>query len=85
MEDQEDREAFENDVDVLVQVALFAIVMGLLGIIFFYIGISLGWLYVRMLSPTRRTISCLSLGIHGCRSRLGSRPDRDVYHLEQGQ
>ncbi|KAI0746714.1 urea transporter [Daedaleopsis nitida] len=26
-------------------VALFAIVMGLLGIIFFYIGISLGWLY----------------------------------------
>ena len=28
-------------------VALFAIVMGLLGLIFFYIGISMGWLYVR--------------------------------------
>ena len=27
-------------------VALFAIVMGLLGLIFFYIGISMGWLYV---------------------------------------
>ena len=29
-------------------VALFAIVMGILGLIFFYIGISLGWLYVRI-------------------------------------
>ncbi len=29
-------------------VALFAIVMGLLGLIFFYIGISMGWLYVRV-------------------------------------
>ena len=25
---------------------MFAIVMGILGLIFFYIGISLGWLYV---------------------------------------
>jgi len=28
------------------QVALFAVAMGLLGVIFFYIGISMGWLYV---------------------------------------
>ena len=31
---------------VYSQVALFALVMGLLGLIFFYIGISMGWLYV---------------------------------------
>ena len=30
-----------------MQVAAFSIVMGLLGLIFFYIGISMGWLYVR--------------------------------------
>ncbi|KAF7792790.1 hypothetical protein EIP86_003889 [Pleurotus ostreatoroseus] len=29
----------------LIAVALFAVVMGLLGLIFFYIGISMGWLY----------------------------------------
>ena len=28
------------------QVACFAVIMGLLGLIFFYIGISMGWLYV---------------------------------------
>ncbi len=32
-----------------MQVALFAIVMGILGLIFFYIGISMGWLYVSSL------------------------------------
>lgn len=31
----------------VLQVAFFAVVMGLLGLIFFYIGISMGWLYVR--------------------------------------
>lgn len=31
------------------QVAFFAVVMGLCGLIFFYIGVSMGWLYV---SPT---------------------------------
>ena len=29
-----------------VKVAFFAVVMGFLGLIFFYIGISMGWLYV---------------------------------------
>ena len=33
--------------DARTQVACFAIVMGFLGLIFFYIGISMGWLYVR--------------------------------------
>ena len=30
-------------------VALYAIVCGLAGLIFFYIGVSMGWLYVRQL------------------------------------
>lgn len=29
-----------------LQVALYALVMGLAGLIFFYIGVSMGWLYV---------------------------------------
>lgn len=37
-------------------VACFAIIMGLLGLIFFYIGISMGWLYVRIpLHPLNQT------------------------------
>ena len=39
-------------------VALFAIVMGILGLIFFYIGISMGWLYV---STHRRSGCCIRL------------------------
>ncbi len=35
-----------RELTLFTQVALFAIVMGLLGLIFFYIGISMGWLYV---------------------------------------
>ncbi len=29
------------------KVAFFAVCMGIAGLIFFYIGISMGWLYVR--------------------------------------
>lgn len=30
-----------------LQVAFFAVCMGIAGLIFYYIGISMGWLYVR--------------------------------------
>jgi hypothetical protein len=33
----------------VLKVAFFALCMGLAGLIFFYIGISMGWLYVRYL------------------------------------
>ena len=39
------------------QVAFFALAMGLLGLIFFYIGISMGWLYVSIFrSPLRSLV-----------------------------
>jgi hypothetical protein len=31
----------------VAQVACYALVIGLAGLIFFYIGVSMGWLYVR--------------------------------------
>lgn len=31
-----------------LKVAFYALVMGLAGLIFFYIGVSMGWLYVRI-------------------------------------
>lgn len=34
-------------------VGAFAIIMGLLGVIFFYIGISMGWLYVSLHFPNQ--------------------------------
>lgn len=37
-------------------VAAFAIAMGIFGVIFFYIGVSMGWLYVR-----HRLIRCINL------------------------
>ena len=63
--------------------------MGFLGLIFFYIGISMGWLYVRWDFPPSLRIApshrAPSTGIHGGRARLGGRADRDVHHLEQGE
>lgn len=33
---------------VFLQVAIFALIMGIAGTIFYYIGVSMGWLYVRL-------------------------------------
>jgi hypothetical protein len=37
-----------------IQVAFYALVMGIAGLIFYYIGISMGWLYVGLSVFTKR-------------------------------
>lgn len=38
-------------------VAVYAVIMGLAGLIFFYIGVSMGWLYVRSFLTTSININ----------------------------
>ncbi len=38
-------------------VAVYAVIMGLAGLIFFYIGVSMGWLYVRPFLTTSININ----------------------------
>jgi hypothetical protein len=69
----------------LVQVAFFALCMALAGIIFYFIGVSMGWLYVRAsLHPRFRHLPMSSV-IHGSHPGLCSRPYRPVRHVEQGK
>lgn len=69
------------------QVALFAIVMGLLGLIFFYIGISMGWLYVSIFFWfISEVIGSFPLpDIHGSHLGKCSRSDCIGNHMEEGQ
>jgi hypothetical protein len=56
----------------LCQVAFFALCMGLAGLIFFYIGVSMGWLYVCFLSFLDWChLSRKDIDFHGCDIRLG--------------
>ena len=62
--------------------------MGLLGLIFFYIGISMGWLYVRILHDDlalRLKLITHLIGIHGRRSRVRGRANRTMRVLEEGE
>ena len=69
----------------MIQVGFFALVMGLLGLIFFYIGISMGWLYVSTVhhqtSRLANIANIVSLGIHGSRSWISCCTYRACYFL----
>ena len=69
------------------QVAFFALFMGLLGLIFFYIGISMGWLYVRTPHPSQSNFSHTYglIGIHGSRPRFSRGTNRTLCELEESE
>ena len=69
-------------------VAFYALVCGLAGVIFFYIGVSMGWLYVCSLSPCfifyikNLTVVMTTLDLYGRYLRISSVSHRVGYHLE---
>lgn len=69
-------------------VAFYALVIGLAGLIFFYIGVSMGWLYVRQLEKlmkAQRALIYSYIDLHGRDPWLSRRPDRTLHNMEQGQ
>lgn len=67
------------------QVAFFALCMGLAGLIFFYIGVSMGWLYVCDLQFNRCTDAYVhTADFHGSDTWLGGGPNSALCNLEQG-
>lgn len=68
-------------------VAFYALVIGLAGLIFFYIGVSMGWLYVSLLK--RRFSAHIDdnhiTDFHGRHTWISRRADCSMYYLEQGQ
>ena len=60
--------------------------MGLLGLIFFYIGISMGWLYVSVFCSSPRGFDSFSpVDVHGGYLGKCSRADRAGNHVEEGK
>lgn len=74
---------------IYVQVAFFGIVMGVAGTIFFYIGVSMGWLYV---SPSRLSFSLpgvltrsFVLDLHGRHPWICRGPHCAVHYVEESK
>ena len=64
-------------------VAFYAVVCGLAGVIFFYIGVSMGWLYVSVFSlPGLSDINCECSDLHGCHTWIWSCSHRSLHYLE---
>jgi len=62
--------------------------MALAGLIFFYIGISMGWLYVRTpsaLEPCYSYTHAQLTDFYGSHPRIWCRSNRTVYNLEQSK
>lgn len=59
--------------------------MGFLGLIFFYIGISMGWLYVRFDFDISTLILMKTTDVYGCYSRQRSGAYCISDHLEKSE
>lgn len=65
-----------------VTIAMYCVVMGGISTAFYYIGVSMGYLYVLMVSPSHHSSRSSALTHTGVHYRMRCSPRRHVHHLE---